>query len=123
MLQLCSSKSGRKYIRDKNAYVILRELHSGEKDPAVLLTAENLISVLISDEPAPGMEDLTKVEIPEEIEEKLRKAHEAQQREVEEETEKLEAEKLEAEKLEAEKLEAQKLEVQKLEAQKQQNLT
>ena len=123
MLQLCSSKSGRKYIRDKNAYVILRELHSGEKDPAVLLTAENLISMLISDEPAPGMEDLTKVEIPEEIEEKLRKAHEAQQREVEEETEKLEAEKLEAEKLEAEKLEAQKLEVQKLEAQKQQNLT
>ncbi|KAI0231156.1 HGH1-like protein [Lamellibrachia satsuma] len=89
--QLCSSKSGRKYIRDKNAYVILRELHSGEKDPAVLLAAENLISVLISDEPASAMEDLRKVEIPQEIEDKLQKAYELQQREVEEETQKLEA--------------------------------
>ena len=92
MLQLCSSKSGRKYIQDKNAYVILRELHLGEKDPAVLLAAENLISMLISDEPASGMEDLTKVEIPGEIEEKLQKVYEAQQTEVEEEMEKLEAE-------------------------------
>lgn len=91
MFQLCSSKSGRKYIRDKNAYVILRELHSGEKDPAVLLAAENLISVLISDEPASAMEDLRKVEIPQEIEDKLQKAYELQQREVEEETQKLEA--------------------------------
>ena len=72
--------------------MILRELHSGEKDPAALLAAENLISVLISDEPASGMEDLTKVEIPGEIEEKLQKAYEAQQKEVEEEMEKLEAE-------------------------------
>lgn len=37
------------------------------------------------------MEDLRKVEIPQEIEDKLQKAYELQQREVEEETQKLEA--------------------------------
>ena len=92
MLQLCSTKCGRKHIRDRNAYVILRSLHMWETDPAGKLAAENLISIMIDDEPAKGMEDLRSVEIPEEVEMKLQKAYEEQEKEVEEETSKLRAE-------------------------------
>ncbi|KAL3270560.1 hypothetical protein HHI36_021097 [Cryptolaemus montrouzieri] len=45
--QLCTEKQNRKYIRDKNAYVILRELHTWEKDAAVLTACENLVDILI----------------------------------------------------------------------------
>lgn len=45
--QLCSLKENRVYIRDKNTYVILRELHKWEKDREVLLACENLVDILI----------------------------------------------------------------------------
>ena len=38
-IQLCATKEGRLYLRDKNAYLILRELDRWEKVEAV---AENL---------------------------------------------------------------------------------
>ena len=98
MLQLCSTKLGRKHVRDRNAYVILRSLHMWETDPAGKLAAENLISIMIDDEPAKGMEDLRSVEIPEDVERKLQKAYEEQQKEVDEETSKLQTEKEETEK-------------------------
>ena len=43
----------------------MRELHKGEKDPDVLQTCESLVSILISDEPEQGMENLHDVELPE----------------------------------------------------------
>lgn len=48
-------------------YFILRELHKWEVDPSVKETCENLISVLISDEPEPDLENLDSVEIPPEL--------------------------------------------------------
>lgn len=47
LLQLCATKIGREYLRDNNAYIILRELHKWEKDPSVLLACENVVDILI----------------------------------------------------------------------------
>ncbi|XP_077209671.1 protein HGH1 homolog [Paroedura picta] len=73
ILLLTATKPGRQLVRDRGAYVILRELHKWEPDPAVLLTCEKLIQVLIGDEPEPGMENLLEVEIPAEVEEQLQR--------------------------------------------------
>lgn len=82
--QLLATKLCRQHIRDKNAYVILRELDNWENDPACTLVIHNTISILIADEPEPGMEDLHKVIIPDDIKTKLEKAHELEQKELEE---------------------------------------
>ena len=63
-MQLCSTKFGRNYLRSKQVYLIMRELHKWEKEPEVLETCEALVSILISDEPEPGMENLLEVELP-----------------------------------------------------------
>ena len=41
----------------------MRELHKWEKDPDVKETCEKLVSILISDEPEPGMENLHEVRV------------------------------------------------------------
>ena len=82
--QLLATKPCRQYIRDKNAYVILRELDNWEEDPACTLVIQNTISILIADEPEPGMEDLDKVIIPEDIKTKLDKAYTMEQKDIEE---------------------------------------
>lgn len=45
--QLCATRKGRNYLRDNNAYIILRELHKCETDKAVLLACENVVDILI----------------------------------------------------------------------------
>ncbi|ESO01458.1 hypothetical protein HELRODRAFT_82006 [Helobdella robusta] len=65
--QLCTTQAGRKIVKDANTYIILRELHKWEKDEACIEVLENLISILISEEPEKGLEDLSKVVIPEHI--------------------------------------------------------
>lgn len=52
-------------MRDKNAYVILREYHHWEKDEEAKNTCLNLIEILIANEPQEGMENLKEVVIPE----------------------------------------------------------
>ena len=47
LTQLCATKKGREYLRDKNTYVILRELHKWEKENSVLLASENLVNIII----------------------------------------------------------------------------
>ena len=42
----------------------MRELHKSEEDPDVKQTCETLVSILISDEPEPGMENLHEVDLP-----------------------------------------------------------
>ena len=64
-LQLCSTKFGREYLRSKQVYLVMRELHKWEKEEAVKETCEALVSMLISDEPELGMENLHEVELPE----------------------------------------------------------
>ncbi|XP_025091586.1 protein HGH1 homolog [Pomacea canaliculata] len=71
LTKLSSTRSGRAYLKEKNAYVILRELHKWEKVEDNLSTLMDLIDILIADEPQEGMEDLHKVEIPLDIAKKF----------------------------------------------------
>ncbi|CAL1537337.1 unnamed protein product [Lymnaea stagnalis] len=73
IMQLCATKQGRLYIKQKNAYVILRELHKWEKDPKAKLVCQKLCELLISDEPDERMEDLHKVDVPVHLQEKFEK--------------------------------------------------
>ena len=66
-------KSCRQIVKDKNAYVILRELHNWEKDESNIVAIENLVALLIADEPEPGMENLDEVSIPDHVMSKLSK--------------------------------------------------
>uniref|UniRef100_A0A8C9LDE7 Protein HGH1 C-terminal domain-containing protein n=1 Tax=Pavo cristatus TaxID=9049 RepID=A0A8C9LDE7_PAVCR len=70
---LTATKAGRLLLRQKGTYVVLRELHRSERDAEVLSACEKLIQVLIGDEPEPGMENLLEVNVPEEVEERLRR--------------------------------------------------
>ena len=63
-MQLCSTKHGRLYLKSKQVYLIMRELHKIEEDPDVMQTCETLVSILIADEPEPGMENLHEVQLP-----------------------------------------------------------
>lgn len=45
--QLVTNRRNREFIRDKNTYVILRELHKWEKDKKALAACENLVDILI----------------------------------------------------------------------------
>ncbi|XP_012254258.2 protein HGH1 homolog [Athalia rosae] len=76
LLQLCATKEGRQILRDKNAYVILREFHKWEKDRAVLLACENVIDILIKKEEEIGVDSLKGVNVPAEYGEKFKKMDE-----------------------------------------------
>ncbi|GAB1599066.1 protein HGH1 homolog [Argonauta hians] len=76
VLQLCSTKDGRMYIKEKNTYIIMRELHKWETNKANDFAIQNLIDILIGDEPAKEHEDLSKVVIPDDLEEKFLKQDE-----------------------------------------------
>ncbi|XP_022101965.1 protein HGH1 homolog [Acanthaster planci] len=67
VMKLCSTKSGRKTVQDKRTYIIIREYHRWEKEPSLQQPIENLIQVLIKEEPEPGMGNLDEVEIPEDV--------------------------------------------------------
>lgn len=65
--QLCAKRKNREYIRDKNTYVILRELHKWEEDDQAKAACENLVDILIRTEEEIDVENLKQVEIPGEI--------------------------------------------------------
>ncbi|NWR01538.1 HGH1 protein, partial [Paradoxornis webbianus] len=70
--QLAATKPGRRHLRSCGSYLVLRQLHTWEKDPEVLGACEKLIQVLIGDEPEEGMENLLEVTIPQDVEKRLR---------------------------------------------------
>ncbi|GLV36837.1 uncharacterized protein CBL_02328 [Carabus blaptoides fortunei] len=76
IIQLCAKKECREYVRDKNTYVILRELHKWEKDRKALLTCENLVDILIRTEEEIGKDNIKDVEVPEDLMEKFEKMDE-----------------------------------------------
>eukprot|EP00794_Sanderia_malayensis_P014063 gene14063-15529_t len=76
LLQFCSRKLGRNYLKDNGVYLIMRELHKNEDQENVILVLEQLIQILIGDEPEEEMEDLKNVQIPTHIAEKLQEADE-----------------------------------------------
>ncbi|KAM6148276.1 protein HGH1 homolog [Rhynchocyon petersi] len=71
IMLLTATAPGRQQVRDQGAYLILRELHSWEPEPAVRVACEKLIQVLIGDEPECGMENLLEVQVPEDVERHL----------------------------------------------------
>ncbi|KAM9235753.1 protein HGH1 homolog [Leptosomus discolor] len=73
ILLLTATPGGRRAVREKGTYLVLRELHRWEREPAVLAACERLVQVLIGDEPGPGMENLLEVNIPEEVERELQR--------------------------------------------------
>ncbi|XP_066265607.1 protein HGH1 homolog [Branchiostoma lanceolatum] len=70
LLQLCATKHGRKTLRDKHIYYILRELHTWESQPGLKLAVENVVQILISDEPE-DVNNLNEVQIPEGVQQQL----------------------------------------------------
>ncbi|KAA8593680.1 hypothetical protein FQN60_009796 [Etheostoma spectabile] len=79
LLLLTATSAGRNTLKDKNVYCIMREFHRWEKD----------VLVLIGDEPEQGMENLLEVEIPEDVEVKLKEADIKEQQELEKEQERM----------------------------------
>ena len=71
LTQLCSTELGRSYLREKQVYLILRALDSGETEDRVQRCCLELISILIGEEPQPGMRDLDKVVISPEMRQEL----------------------------------------------------
>ncbi|KAJ7991732.1 hypothetical protein DPEC_G00286930 [Dallia pectoralis] len=72
LILLTATKVGRQILKNKNAYAIMREFHNWETEPHVLAACEKLIQALIGDEPESGMENLLEVEIPDDVEVKLK---------------------------------------------------
>ncbi|XP_068093987.1 protein HGH1 homolog isoform X2 [Hyperolius riggenbachi] len=83
---LCATRDGRRVLKDRGTYLILRSLHSWEKEPSVRRACEKVIEILIGDEPEPGLENLLEVKVPTEVEEKLKHLDEEEEKELQEET-------------------------------------
>jgi hypothetical protein len=77
LAQLCATRSGRNYLRDKCAYEILRELHKFENteegDAKALRACEDVVDILIKTEDEIGHDNLKEMEISEEVREKVEK--------------------------------------------------
>lgn len=71
IMQLCATKRCRERVKNSGAYYVLRELHKVEQCRPVVVAVENLVDILISDEPEPGMENLKEIDIPEHLVEKF----------------------------------------------------
>jgi len=69
--QLCATRENRKNIRNKNTYVVLRELHKWEKDKKALMACENLVDILIRTEEEIGKDNLKDVEVPQDLQSKF----------------------------------------------------
>ena len=67
LYQLCATKKCREYIRSKNAYVILRELHKVEEDQAVKDACEDVVQLLIKKEEEINLDSYHDVDVPEDV--------------------------------------------------------
>ncbi|KAJ2941917.1 hypothetical protein O0L34_g10732 [Tuta absoluta] len=74
--KLCSKRPCREILRNNGVYYVLREFHKWEKDPRNLLACENVVDILIQKEEEVGAEDLSSVQVPEEMTEKFQKMDE-----------------------------------------------
>ncbi|XP_068578405.1 protein HGH1 homolog [Cebidichthys violaceus] len=92
LLLLTATRAGRDTLKDKSVYPIMREFHRWEKDVHVTAACEKLVQVLIGDEPERGMENLMDVDIPEDVEVKLKEADAKEQVELAKEQERQEEE-------------------------------
>ncbi len=58
-------------MKNCGTYIVARELHKNEENEKVNLRLEQLIQILIGDEPEAEMENLKNVEIPSDIQKKF----------------------------------------------------
>ncbi|KAI5607025.1 protein HGH1-like [Silurus asotus] len=89
LLLLTATKVGRQIMKKKNVYPIMREFHTWEKEPHVISACEKLVQVLIGDEPEEGIENLMEVDIPEDVEQKLKDLDAKEQEQIEKEQQEL----------------------------------
>ncbi|KAM8916746.1 protein HGH1 homolog [Spinachia spinachia] len=101
LLLLTATAGGRNTLKDKSVYPIMREFHRWEKDVHVTAACEKLVQVLIGDEPDQGMENLMEVDIPEDVEVKLKEADVKEQQDLEKEQEEMRREEEEKKKTDA----------------------
>ncbi|XP_027713591.1 protein HGH1 homolog [Vombatus ursinus] len=87
IMLLTATAPGRQLVKDQGAYLVLRELHSWERDPNVRLACEKLIQVLIGDEPEAGMENLLEVSVPPDVEQRLQQLDQQEQQQLQQERE------------------------------------
>lgn len=71
--RLCTKQKCRETLRGRGVYYVLREYHKWEKDPKTLLACENVVDILIRKEDEIGVEDLTSLDVPEDMKEKFEK--------------------------------------------------
>lgn len=75
--QLCATRHGRNYMRDQGAYEILRELHrfecTDEGNARALRQCEDVVDILIKTEDEIGHDNLKKIDIPDDMMEKIEK--------------------------------------------------
>ncbi|KAM3909880.1 protein HGH1 homolog [Leptodactylus fuscus] len=76
---LCATPDGRRILKDRGTYLILRSLHSWEKEADVKRACEKVIQILIGDEPEPGLQNLLEVKVPPEVEEQLKRMDEEEE--------------------------------------------
>lgn len=76
LFQLCATKICRMILKKSGVYYFLRELHKAidEEDP-IMFSLENLVQVLIGDEPGLEKCNYREIEIPENIQNKLNKCN------------------------------------------------
>ncbi|XP_062563357.1 protein HGH1 homolog [Armigeres subalbatus] len=77
LAQLCATRKGREYLRERGTYEVLRELHKFECSPEgekrVLVTCENVVDILIRTEDEIGEDNLKALDIPEDVLSKIEK--------------------------------------------------
>ncbi|EAT36130.1 AAEL011762-PA [Aedes aegypti] len=77
LAQLCATRKGREYLRQRGTYEVLRELHKFECSPEgekrVLVTCENVVDILIRTEDEIGEDNLKALDIPEDVISKIEK--------------------------------------------------
>ncbi|KXJ83955.1 hypothetical protein RP20_CCG022301 [Aedes albopictus] len=80
LAQLCATRKGREYLRERGTYEVLRELHKFECSPdgekRVLVTCENVVDILIRTEDEIGEDNLKALQIPEDVISKIEKMDE-----------------------------------------------
>jgi len=65
--QLCATRQSREYIRGKNAYLILRELHKTEKEEAMKDAVEDVVQLLIKKEEEIQIDSYHDVQVPPDV--------------------------------------------------------
>ncbi|KAF2348487.1 Protein HGH1 C-terminal [Trinorchestia longiramus] len=71
LTQLCVARGSRERLRELNIYLILRELHKWEQDQQCLVVLEDLVNILIRTEEEIGAEDISSLEVPEDLRKKF----------------------------------------------------